>query len=131
MIINCVRCNRAFESALVNNDEALKQLNEHLVRHVERKHPKTFRRVQAQISEAVLALTEYCMLAELSVIPETEEWILDRMETLEDKVMVAVGYDPEEEEEEEDNQVTELVPGTIETIEPDSEPAESDSAAVD
>lgn len=130
MIINCARCNRPFESAMVNPEEAWKELLLHVTRHVEKKHPKTFRRVtQEELPRAIMALTEIYTVDQLIVVPESENWIPEHLDVAEDIVMTAVGYDPEEEEEEEDGEdLEDDDTADIPLILPDlpSDPAEPD-----
>lgn len=128
MIINCARCNRPFQSALVDNAEAWRELNLHLMKHVEKNHPKTFRRItNTELPELIMALTEFYTMSALVVIPESEEWLMDHAEELQDKVMLGMGFDPEEEEEEEEEEDGAVEPIII----PTSDPAEPEMSKDD
>jgi hypothetical protein len=134
MIINCARCNRPFQSAMVDPEQAWKELLLHLTKHVETKHPNTFRRVtEKELPRAIMALTEVYTVDSLVVVPESEEWIQQHISDQEDIVMMSIGYDPEDEDqiEDDDDEDEGQEPILIPTSDPEVDLPEEESTGSD
>ena len=129
MIILCSKCGERFESLIIDQELAYKEVFNTSCRHVKTKHPAMFAEMARAIAVSVGAMTTFMHFEEFVVVPEDETKIQEGIMKNQEVVMVAMGFDPEEEEDEEEDELDGGELPNVGVIElPDS--AESDKAKV-
>ena len=118
MVILCSKCGERFESVIVDRDLAIKELSTTSTDHVRRKHRETFELLAKGIQKVSIAVATFMHFDECVTVPEEEKYILEKLDEVQELVMMAVGFDPdeiEEDEEEEEGEIEEQPNiGTIE-----------------
>jgi len=104
MRIVCSKCGEQFESLIVDRDLALKELETASSKHIHRRHKETYEQVAKAIAVCSVAIARLLHMTECVVIPEEEGYILEKIDEAQELVMMAIGYDPEEDEEDEDEE---------------------------
>jgi hypothetical protein len=103
MRLVCSKCGLAFESVLIDQGDAFKEILIKSQNHVKFRHQDIFGALALSVQMALAALATLIHFDECIVIPEDEKWVNQQMEKNQEIVMIALGYDPNEEEEEDDN----------------------------
>lgn len=119
MKILCSKCGEAFTSVIIDQDIAFKEVLVASMKHCRHKHKEQFELVGKAIAVGMANLTNFMHIDEFCVIPEDEEIIQGKVESMIETVMLGVGYDPQEDEEGEDEDLyTEEV---VEELDPPDE----------
>src|ERR1035437_1378504 len=105
MIILCSKCGERFESLIIDQELAYKEVFTASCRHVKTKHSAMFAEMARAIAVSVGAMTTFMHFEEFVVVPEDETKIQEGIMKNQEVVMVAIGFDPEEEEDEEEDEL--------------------------
>ena len=100
MIILCSKCGERFESLIIDQELAYKEVFGASCRHVKTKHPAMFAEMARAIAVSVGALTTFMHFEEFVVVPEDESKIQEGIAKSQEVVMAAMGFDPEDDEDE-------------------------------
>ncbi len=101
MKILCSKCGDKFESLIIDQDMAFKEVMTSSMKHCRTKHKDQFELVGKAIAIGMANLTNFMHIDEFCVIPEDEEVVKGKVESMIETVMLGVGFDPEEDDEEE------------------------------
>jgi hypothetical protein len=102
MIILCSKCGERFESLIIAQELAYKEVFGASCRHVKTKHPAMFAEMARAIAMSVGALTTLMHLDEFVVVPEDEKVVIEAIDKNREIIMAALGYDPEDDEDEDE-----------------------------
>jgi predicted transcriptional regulator len=102
MIILCSKCGERFESLIIDQELAYKEVFNASCRHVKTKHAAMFAEMARAIAVSIGAMTTFMHFEEFVVVPEDETKIQEGIMKNQEVVMVAMGFDPEDDEEDED-----------------------------
>lgn len=106
MRIACVKCGKPFESLIINQELAWKEIYGLALKHIMRQHNDVAAKLQGDVARLMVAASVYMTVSEALLVPEDEKFIAAHMEELQEVLMSAAGFDaediPDEEELEED-----------------------------
>lgn len=118
MKVGCVRCNKVFESLVIEPETAWKDIFTELTNHMNQKHPKYNKIVLETAAKGQMAIFSYLVITQTAkAITDGNVWLDTRVDELRDNIMRLIGYEPvedeeieTEEEEKEDNKEEEETP---------------------
>lgn len=118
MKVGCVRCNKVFESLVIEPETAWKDIFTELTNHMNTKHPKYNRIVLEAAAKGQMAICSYLVITQTAkAVIDGNVWLDTRVDELRDSIMRLIGYEPieeeeiqEEEKEEENNNKEEEIP---------------------
>ena len=102
MILLCRKCGAKFDSLIVDRSVALREVFDSLTKHAMKMHRQEIMALREEVGKATLALIWFATMTEFAVVPESESYIAEEVEKVQDAIMRTIGFDPEEEEDEED-----------------------------
>jgi hypothetical protein len=107
MRVACSKCGLSFETLIIDQHQALKELEAKTINHVKHKHPEIFNPLAEGIQKASMCLARLLHFDECVVVPDNEVWLKDQLMDSQEVVMIAMGYDPNEDEEDEEEELEE------------------------
>jgi hypothetical protein len=102
MKVRCSKCDTPFESLIIDQDIAWKEILTKSSNHIKFKHPDMFKEMSQTVAITMTHLTAFMHISEFTIVGEEEIEIQNRLETCQEVVMAAIGFDSEEEEFEDD-----------------------------
>ena len=102
MRLVCKKCGFMFETLIIDQKIAFNDLGIKSSNHIKFKHPEIFEALAVAIQKCSMALAQLLHFDECIVVPEEEVWILSQLEEAQKVVMMALGFDPEEDDDDED-----------------------------
>ena len=105
MIILCSKCGERFESLIIDQELAYKEVFNTSCRHVKTKHPAMFAEMAKMVAMCVGAMATFMHFNEFAVVPEDEAKIQEGIVKNQEVVMAAMGFDPEDDEDEEEDEL--------------------------
>ena len=95
MTLFCQRCGEKFDSLIIDQNIAMREVTERIVKHCIAKHHEAFKLLQEGIVKVSLAAGGFLTLTELARVPEDEKFVIDKLSECQDILMAAVGFDAE------------------------------------
>lgn len=131
MKILCSKCGHVIESVIIERELAWAELFANLNKHIMRQHPQVMNVLTQAVKKVAAMLGAYMVMSECAVIPEDQDYVNNRMEEMQDLVMMGIGFDPEIEEDagEEGEEPLETDPSNPD-VEP-NEPLDNSAQPVD
>ena len=103
MRILCSKCGLAWDSVILDQRLAFSELVVKSTNHIKFKHPDLFNALAVGIQKCSMALAQIVHFDECVVIPEDQVWIKEQIVENTKLVMMALGYDEDEDEGDEDD----------------------------
>jgi hypothetical protein len=103
MRLLCSKCGTAWDSLIIDQRLAFKELVDKSTNHIKFKHPELFAALAVGIQKCSMALAQIVHFDECVVIPEEETWIQEQIMENTKLVMMALGFDAEEDEIEDED----------------------------
>lgn len=100
MKVGCVRCNKVFESLVIEPEIAWKDIFTEVQKHVVKKHPKFNQKILDSATKAQITIFSYIVITQTTLTTEDNKWLDKRIGQMRDVIMRLIGYEPIEEEEE-------------------------------
>ena len=104
MIILCSKCGKRFESLIIDQNLAFKEISNASLRHIKVDHSAMFHEMSKAIAVSVIAMSTFMHFDEFVIVPEDELKIQEGLGKNQEIVMAAIGFDPDEEEDEEEDE---------------------------
>ncbi len=108
MKIICSKCGEVFESLILDQEIAFKDVLTHSMKHCNKKHREQFELVGKAVAIGMANLTNFMYIDEFVLIPEDEMLISEKVEKMIETVMLGVGYDPKEDDNDEEEDLETL-----------------------
>jgi hypothetical protein len=102
MRVSCSKCNLVFESLIIDQDIAWKEILTKTSNHIKFKHLEMFKEMSQAVAVTMSHLTAFMHMSEFMIISDEEKEIQERLEKCQEVVMTAIGFDPYDEDEDED-----------------------------
>jgi hypothetical protein len=104
MKLTCVTCNKEFNSLIVDKVMAWNECYTKLINHTMKRHPEVIATLQVEIQKAIGSLTSYLTVTRLAQVPEDEVYLNLLVDEFQRDIMVAAGFEEDDELEEDENQ---------------------------
>lgn len=100
MRLVCTKCGYVLESLIIDKEIAWQDVSKQSIEHVKKVHRRVAEELAKTVTIASINLAVVAHVTEFLVIPEEEEFCQAKVSDAIETVMVAIGFDPNEEEEE-------------------------------
>ena len=100
MRVTCSKCETPFESLIIDQDIAWREILTKSSNHIKFKHPAMFQEMSQTIAITMTHLTTFMHMNEFVIVGEEEKEIQERLEKCQEVVMSAIGFDVDEDEDE-------------------------------
>ena len=104
MRVKCSKCDIPFESLIIDQDIAWKEILTKSSNHIKFKHPAMFAEMSQTVAICMTHLTSFMHVSEFMIVGEDEKEIQERLEKCQEVVMTAIGFDPMDDDEEDDEE---------------------------
>jgi len=123
----CKKFGKAFESLIIDQELAYKEVFNASVKHVQQHHRVMFMDMQQSVAIGVNALTTFMHFNEFCLISEDQTRLTAGLEQAQELVMACLGYDPDGDEDDDGDEDS----GDDEGAESDEELEPSDPAEME